>query len=166
MRAHTVGSIIESICGKCNDVMGHTIMAMVGTEIIKVECRACGSVHKYRPPARVGGGKTAVTMKKGRDGAPVSSRQTDAGQASRPVMPKKAVRKASPSVAAYEAWQVAMRRHNGETPHPYAMAESFLVGQFIEHPVFGRGEVTAVVPPDKMDILFEVGLKRLLCNKA
>ena len=165
MKAHTVGSIIESVCGKCNDVMGHTIMAMVGTEIIKVECRACGSVHKYRPPVRLGGGKAAVTMKKGRDGEPVSSRQGSTAKASRPAMPKSAARRPSAAVAAYEAWQAAMRRHGDEPPRPYAMAESFAKGECIDHPVFGRGEVTAVVPPDKMDILFEAGTKRLLCNK-
>lgn len=165
MKAYAVGSIIESVCGKCNDVMGHTIMAMVGSEIIKVECRACGSVHRYRPPLRVAGGKTTVTMKKGRDGDPAPSRQNTISQATRPAMPKGASRKPSAAVAAYEAWQVMLRRHQGETPRPYAMAESYAKGEFIEHPVFGQGEVTGVVPPDKMDILFEAGTKRLLCNK-
>ena len=165
MKALAVGSIVESICGKCNDVMGHTIMAMVGNEIVKVECRVCKSQHRYRPPARTGGGNTTVTLKKGRDGAPVASRQTAIAKPARPSAPKSA-RKTSAAVAAQEAWQAMMRKHDGETPRPYVMAETFAVGEFLSHPTFGLGEVTALVPPDKMDILFETGAKRLLCNKS
>ena len=166
MNAHAVGSIIESICGKCNDVMGHTIMAMVGTEIIKVECRVCHSVHRYRPPVRVGKGKSTVTMKKGRDGEPVSSRQATIAKSTRSTMPKSAAARVSAAAAAQKAWQSAMHKRDGETPRAYAMKESFAAGEFIEHSLFGRGEVTALVPPDKMDVLFEEGTKRLLCGKS
>lgn len=169
MKALSVGSIVESVCGKCNDVMGHTIMAMVGSEIVKVECRVCKSQHRYRPPARVSSGKTTVTMKKGRDGDPVSSRQTVMAEATRPAAPK-AARKPSAAMAAamvsLENWQNAMRRHAGESPRPYAMAELFVAGEYLSHPVFGLGVVTGIVPPDKMDVLFEAGVKRLLCNKG
>ncbi|MDR3074087.1 MAG: hypothetical protein LBV01_05130 [Deltaproteobacteria bacterium] len=143
--------------------MGHTIMAMVGSEIIKVECRICKSVHRYRPPARVGGA-AAVTMKKGRDGEPISIGGTPT-QSSRPVAPK-AGRRPSAALAAAEAWRSMARKHEGETPRAYSMAESFAVGEYIEHPSFGLGEVAAAIPPDKVDILFEMGMKRLLCNKA
>lgn len=169
MKALSVGSIVESICGKCNDVMGHTIMAMVGNEIVKVECRVCKSQHRYRPPARAAtGGRSTLTMKKGRDGEPVS-RQSAMTQASRPVAPKSAARRSSAAMAAatasLQAWQDAMRKHEGETPRPYAMAEKFAVGEFLSHSAFGPGAVTALIPPDKIDVLFETGTKRLVCNK-
>lgn len=170
MKTHAVGTIVESICGKCNDVMGHTIMAMVGGEIVKVECRVCKSVHRYRPPARVAGGKTVVTMKKGRDGDPTSSRQSAMTQATRSVAPKSAARKpsgaAAAAIAAAESWRAAMRKREGETPRQYAMAEVFAAGDFLEHSVFGLGEVFAVHAPDKIDVVFEVGVKRLLHNKS
>lgn len=166
METHAVGSIIESICGKCNDVMGHTIMAMVGNEIIKVECRVCKSVHRYRPPARAGGGRAGVTMKKGRDAAPAASGQTPASQTARPAAPKSAARKPAAVMAAAERWRQAVRSHEGETPRRYAMADSFAAGDFIDHPSFGLGEVAAVVSPDKMDVVFECGVKRLLCKKG
>ena len=165
MKVLSVGSIVESICGKCNDVMGHTIMAMVGNEIAKVECRVCKSQHRYRAPARTGAGKATVTMKKGRDGEPVASRQAVMATGTRPVAPK-APRKPVASVAALEAWQSMVRKHDGEIPRPYAMAEAFATGDFIRHPTFGLGFVTGIFPPDKMDVQFEVGTKRLLCNKS
>lgn len=170
MKAHAVGSIVESICGKCNDVMGHTIMAMVGNEIVKVECRVCKSQHRYRPPARVAQGRSTVTMKKGRDGEAVSSRQAAIGQATRPVAPKPTARKNSAAALAAEAlqdkWRAAMRKHEGEEPRAYAMSEAFAAGDYITHPTFGLGEVALFLTPDKIDVLFENGVKRLLCNKA
>lgn len=56
------GDRIEARCTRCNDITGHVIVALVGGEIVKVECRACGSVHKYYPPAtpKEAKGKTAV----------------------------------------------------------------------------------------------------------
>ena len=165
MKSLSVGSIVESICGKCNDVMGHTIMAMVGSEIVKVECRVCKSQHRYRAPVRTAGGKTTVTMKKGRDGNPVASRQSAVTQVSRPSSPK-APRKISSAIASMEVWQGMLRKRSDETPRPYAMAEAFASGDFLQHPTFGFGFVTGVVPPDKMDVLFETGTKRLLCNKG
>ncbi|MFR6517800.1 MAG: hypothetical protein ACLUPV_00325 [Bilophila wadsworthia] len=38
------GDRIEARCTRCNDITGHVIVALVGGEIVKVEC-ACGSVH-------------------------------------------------------------------------------------------------------------------------
>lgn len=163
-----VGSIVESICGKCNDVMGHTIMAMVGSDIIKVECRVCKSQHKYRPPTRTAGGKSTVTMKRGRDGEPASSRQSAISDASRPLAPKPK-KKSTAQLAAqesFESWQAAMRQNEEATPRPYAMSAQFAPGELIQHPTFGIGFVKGTIPPDKMDVLFEVGLKRLLCNKG
>ena len=56
------GDRIEARCTRCNDITGHVIVALVGGEIVKVECRACGSVHKYYPPAapKEAKGKTSV----------------------------------------------------------------------------------------------------------
>ena len=165
MKALSVGSIVESICGKCNDVMGHTIMAMVGSEIAKVECRVCKSQHRYRAPTRTGTGKATVTMKKGRDGEPVASRQSAIAKPSYAPTPKSS-RKPSAAMVDLEVWRGMMRKHEGETPRAYAMTETFSVEELLHHPTFGLGVVTGLVPPDKMDILFEVGTKRLLCNKG
>ncbi len=55
-----VGSDVDSQCTKCG-VTSHVIIAMVGTEIAKVECASCGALHKYHDPkAR----KTPVKKKK------------------------------------------------------------------------------------------------------
>ena len=50
------GQRIEARCTRCRDVTGHVIVALVDDQVVKVECCACGSVHKYYPaeaPARL-----------------------------------------------------------------------------------------------------------------
>ena len=44
------GQRIEARCTRCRDVTGHVIVALVDGQVAKVECCACGSVHKYYPP--------------------------------------------------------------------------------------------------------------------
>jgi len=51
-----------------------------------------------------------------------------------------------------------------KTPRRYQASESFAVGDVVDHPKFGRGIVTKVIPPDRMDILFQDETKTLLCK--
>ena len=159
------GDFITCKCGRCSDMTGHVVMLVLDGEISKVECKACGSVHKYRE----------AKAAKPRSQQP-SVRRVRAGQSReqalevRPAPRKTAAsptRQAprSASRAKLEtAWQEAMVRHSGETPLAYAMANTYAAQDFLEHPVFGRGEVIAVIPPDKMDVLFEDGVKTLRCK--
>lgn len=87
-------------------------------------------------------------------------------QVSRPAAPKTQARKLSAATTTQETWLAVMRMHDGESPRPYSMAEAYAAGEYVSHSVFGPGEVTALIPPDKMDVVFEAGIKRLLCNKA
>lgn len=48
----SVGERIEARCTRCKDLTGHIVVSMLNGEIAKVECCACGSVHKYYPPAK------------------------------------------------------------------------------------------------------------------
>ena len=45
---------------------------------------------------------------------------------------------------------------------PYDPARTYRTGQSMTHPVFGPGEVTAVVEPQKIDVLFSDRLRRLI----
>src|SRR5512136_969942 len=46
----SAGSTIETQCTRCKRVLNHTIVAMVGEKIVKVECDTCHGIHAYRPP--------------------------------------------------------------------------------------------------------------------
>jgi len=43
-----LGDEIEDHCSRCKRSMDHSIVAMMGEEILKVRCRTCNHEHKYR----------------------------------------------------------------------------------------------------------------------
>jgi hypothetical protein len=45
-----VGNDIHSMCTKCRRPQVHVITSMVQDRIAKVQCRTCGSLHRYRNP--------------------------------------------------------------------------------------------------------------------
>ena len=49
---------------------------------------------------------------------------------------------------------------------PYNWAVTYRKGQTMLHPTFGMGEVTAVVDPGKIDVLFSDRVRRLVHTKA
>lgn len=164
------GDHITARCRRCDDITGHIVMLLLDGQIAKVECRACGSVHKYRETREPGlvvrsGERTVRHVKAGESretakdvSAPRPTRRTPA-PAARP-----AARRQANAAKLESAWQEAMLRHSATTPVPYSMQAAFAVQDVIEHPTFGRGEVLSVSPPDKMDVLFQDGVKTLRCK--
>jgi hypothetical protein len=58
METIKLGSNIDSWCGKCKMVLAHTIEAMVGTKVTRVNCNTCKSSHAYKAAAPKTGTKT------------------------------------------------------------------------------------------------------------
>src|SRR5215470_12279493 len=44
-----VGADVEALCSKCGDVW-HVVVAKVGEQIVKVQCKQCGGYHRYKSP--------------------------------------------------------------------------------------------------------------------
>ncbi len=51
---------------------------------------------------------------------------------------------------------------SGKNASPYDRARKYRKGQAMTHTTFGRGEVTAVIEPHKIDVLFGDRVRRLL----
>ena len=49
---------------------------------------------------------------------------------------------------------------------PYDRTRTYRTGQSLTHPVFGHGEVTAVIETQKIDVLFPDRLRRLIHARA
>jgi DNA-directed RNA polymerase subunit RPC12/RpoP len=45
---------------------------------------------------------------------------------------------------------------------PYDRGRTYRKGQILMHPTFGEGEVTAIIEPQKMDVLFADRIRRLI----
>ncbi len=161
------GDYITAKCGRCNDITGHVVMVILDGVIIKVECKACGSIHKYRDTVAGTAKKTPtasvrhVKAGQSRENAKEVGRSSGLPRqsAARPPAPRNIT-----ASKAEQAWNESMLRHSGETPLPYSMNSAYERQALIEHSVFGKGEVISVTPPDKMNVLFQEGVKVLRCK--
>jgi hypothetical protein len=45
---------------------------------------------------------------------------------------------------------------------PYDQTRAYRTGQTMMHPTFGQGEVTALIEPQKIDVLFADRMRRLV----
>ena len=54
------------------------------------------------------------------------------------------------------------RRASANLCAPYDRARTYRKGQTLMHPTFGEGEVTAIIEPQKMDVLFADRIRRLI----
>ncbi|MCD6527367.1 MAG: hypothetical protein J7K75_10290 [Desulfuromonas sp.] len=138
----SAGSIIEARCSKCRDILNHTIIAMVDDTPALVMCNTCQGRHKYRVPKvkKTPTAKTATTA-----------------------TPKPRKSRKSPQELECEQWQelsVALKRAEAK---PYGIDSSFSVNNVILHPVFGLGKVQRKVATNKIEVLFEQGMKLLRC---
>ena len=84
---------------------------------------------------------------------------TKAGRITRVSCPKCGTRSAFKAVA-------GMTARAAKPGAPYDSAQTYRAGQSLTHPVFGVGEVTALVEPQKMDVLFPDRMRRLIHSRS
>jgi hypothetical protein len=130
---HSVGGYIDAWCTKCKLELGHIIVAMVDDLPKKVKCNTCQGQHNYKAkPAERSRTKAAGTAKK---------------------------RKAKEST--YETYLALLKESDVANVKKYGMKDNFEKDQVIDHSRFGTGIVTAVINPNKIEILFKDGTKLL-----
>mgnify|MGYP006285271723 CR=1 FL=1 len=143
---HQVGDVIESQCRRCNDRTGHNIVALVEGEVSKVECRVCGSLHKHRPSKASAGAKKSTRARS-------SSAQSKSKKSKKPEEP-----------VIDSEWQRQMEGRNPADALPYSMEGRFRPRDLLDHPQFGTGVVQKIVQQNKMNVIFQDGLKQLRCG--
>ena len=85
---------------------------------------------------------------------------TKAGRITRVSCPKCGTR------SAFKAGGATAARPTAKNGEPYDCTRTYRAGQSLTHPVFGVGEVTALVEPQKMDVLFPDRMRRLIHARA
>ncbi len=131
-----VGADVEALCSKCGDVW-HVVVAKVGEQIVKVQCKQCSGYHRYKSP----------------HGAPAEKKLPSAIRP--PKEPKAPVERfEKPSVAADLT----------RPARPYRASEKFEVGERIDHPSFGQG-VIEIAEPGKITVFFATGRRVLVQAK-
>jgi hypothetical protein len=127
-----VGADVEALCSKCGDVW-HVVVAKVGQQIVKVQCKQCSGYHRYKSP----------------HGAPAEKKLP---ATHRPP------RESKPPVERFE--KPAVAADLSRPSRPYRASEQFEVGERIEHPSFGQG-VIELSEPGKITVFFASGRRVL-----
>ena len=134
----SAGDHITSKCTKCKDTTNHTIVAMVGDTVARVECNTCSGIHNYRSTVVK---KTATRSKTGgTKPAKASKIETD--------------------------WENLTNSTDSTAAIPYNIKMSIKHGDLIQHPSFGLGRVINTIKPNKMEVFFRNGTKMLRCSVA
>jgi hypothetical protein len=105
------GGDIDSYCTRCKLNLEHIVLAMVGGAVVKVKCKTCGSIHRFK-------------------GMPVV----------RPKSPRKEGTASKSFVTCQALWEAAMGEAHGPEL-PYDMEKSYRAGDLIAHSIFGKGVV-------------------------
>lgn len=151
---------MESGCGKCGDATRHAVVAVVNGEVIKAQCMICGSTHKYKPTSRQAKADSPGISRRTRTASGVSTvRVTPPGA------PKPKAKAAKP-VRARRDWEEQIAKRDQSQARPYDMGECFAQDELVDHSKFGVGIVLKTTRPDKMDVLFQEGMKTLRCKVA
>ena len=133
-----VGGEVDSFCSKCELVLAHTVIAMVGAKPVRVKCNTCQGEHKFRPAPGAAGPSPSVAARK----------------AARPGREKKVEISFEELLAARKKAAV-----------PYSVKRTFAVDDVLDHPTFGRGFVSAV-RTGKVEVTFRGDVKVLVHGRA
>jgi Zn ribbon nucleic-acid-binding protein len=134
----SAGDHITSKCTKCKNITNHTIVAMVGEKVARVECNTCGSVHNYRKAVV----KKATTKSKKSSNKSVKINKVKA------------------------QWETLLDNADPTNAIPYSMQTLIKNGDLIQHPSFGLGRVISTTRPNKMEVFFQSGIKLMRCSLA
>ena len=128
-----VGGEVDALCSRCELVLAHTVHAVVSGQPVKVECNTCHVVHRYRAPAGRPTGRVPGVARTQR-------------------APK------APAVGFDEL----LSARDQSSAQPYSPGRTFLEGAVVDHPIFGRGFVSAVRGGGKIEITFRSSVKVLV----
>lgn len=134
-----VGGELDAWCTTCRLMKWHTIVALVDGKPAKVECQGCGKQHQYRaqPPGSA------------------------AEKGERPSRAR-ASKAATPAAPAVDFDTLLAGRDRDAKP--YSPNTTFALNDVVRHPTFDLGVVTATPAPQKIEVTFRGGDKKILLH--
>ena len=132
-----VAQILETQCTKCKLPLTHTVVLHNAEGIVeRVQCRTCGSEHKYHPEKK---------------------------KAAKKAVKKPRAKKTKKPTAA-DIFEQLAEKFQEKKPVPYTMEGSYKADDVIKHKTFGKGIVTGV-SYQKMDVAFADAPRMLVCDR-
>lgn len=142
MATYRTGGEIDALCNKCKLTLAHTILAMVGDKVVRVQCNTCRSQHAFR-------GATAPSASP-RPRA-TTSRSTAGSTA--------AVSKIT------QSFEQLLGEKDASKARRYSPKDTYAKDDLIEHPTFGYG-IVMEVRVDKVQVLFKMDEKTLVHGRG
>ena len=133
------GGEVDAVCTKCRMVLAHTVIAMVGSKPVRVQCNTCNGQHNYRA---------------GAGSVPAPKRATSSSGST-------ASTKAPRTTAVRLSFDDLLAQRKTGLARPYSPKVTFILDEVVQHPTFGTGFVSAV-RPDKVEVTFRSGMKILV----
>lgn len=135
MANHKMMEEIVAYCTKCKLELNQRIVRVDAGRPKRVLCLTCNTEHAYRKSAPVPAGEKK----------------------------KRAPRELSSKVDQEAEWRAKLAKPN-KTAKSYAMDKTYLLNDRVDHKLFGVGLVVSFIPPDKINIFFQDGLKMMKCG--
>jgi hypothetical protein len=129
-----VGGEVDALCTRCELTLAHTVHAVVAGKPVKVECNTCHAVHRYRGSAGASAARAAGP------------------RAERPA-------RARAEVVGFDELLAARKT---AAARPYSPKVTFAMDDVVDHPIFGRGFVSALRDGGKVEITFRSDVKLLV----
>lgn len=143
MSTGIVGKEVLSYCSSCKMDLSHTVVAMQGDRIRKVQCRTCKKEHMYKAAKGIN------------DPAEAPAKATRAARGSKAA--------AAPKSTPIEVeWEKLMAQYKNNPVKSYSAKGQFQTGDRLNHPSFGDGIVGKLVYPNKIEVVFRTDLKVLI----
>jgi hypothetical protein len=127
-----VGGEVDALCTRCELTLAHTVHAVVAGRPVKVECNTCHNVHRYR----------------GSLGQPARNGASPARGA-----------RARPEVIGFDTLLADRRVADAR---PYSVGSTYAIDDVLDHPIFGRGFVSALRDGGKIEVTFRSNVKLLV----
>jgi hypothetical protein len=147
MATHKVGGEVDAFCTRCKMTLAHTILAMVGQTIARVQCNTCGGQHAYR--SAPGTSKPRSSSSSSSSGGSTATRA-----ASR-----------EPAVKTVIGFEDQLKGKDLTKARKYSPKDTYAVDEVIDHLTFGFGLVKAV-RADKVDVAFKASERTLVHGRG
>lgn len=131
------GNEILSYCPYCQKDRDHTVTSVVDKIVQKVRCNVCNQEHTYKKPKQKEEEKEETKQKK-------------------------------KEIKTKAVWEELMANRNSDDSKEYKMVDDYYIGELINHKSFGLGVITKLInppTPSKIEVVFESGMKILVCNR-
>jgi hypothetical protein len=145
MATHKVGGEVDAFCTRCKMTLAHTILAMVGQTIARVQCNTCGGQHAYRQAPGAARPRSSSSSSGGSTATKAASREA--------------------AVKTVVGFEEQLKGKDLTQARKYSPKDTYAVDEVMDHPTFGFGLVKAV-RADKVDVAFKAAERTLVHGRG